>query len=172
MDMEEKRDYIKGRSKWSRKTDSDQKKSKLRMADRKRKYDTRIVNFHKKRTEDLRNNSSFDEIESAESSNDTDGTEDEFPDSMDYPSDNEESIVLDPEKLISHDIEAEAELPNKYMKEQRKARLQTPASQMPQREKCFYKKLRDQKICMKIKEMGESGKWSVDELKMLYPDYF
>ena len=54
--------------KWSRKTDSDQrKKSKLRMADRKRKYDTRIVNFHTKSTEDLRNNSSFDEIESAES---------------------------------------------------------------------------------------------------------
>ena len=53
-------------------------KSKLRMADRKRKYDTRIVNFRKQSTEDLRN----------------------------Y----EEAIVLDPEKHISHDMEAEAEL--------------------------------------------------------------
>ena len=41
---------------------------------------------------------------------------DEYPDWMDYPSDNEEAIVLDPEKLISHDVEAEAELLNKYMK--------------------------------------------------------
>lgn len=41
---------------------------------------------------------------------------DEYPDWMDYPSDNEEAIVLDPEKLISHDMEAEAELLNKYMK--------------------------------------------------------
>ena len=86
------------------------------MADRKRKYDTKIVNFHTKSTEDLSNNSSFNEIESAESSNDTDEVVDEYPDWMDYPSDNEEAIVLDPEKLISHDVEAEAELLNKYMK--------------------------------------------------------
>ena len=95
------------------------------MADKKRKYDTRIVNFHTKSTEDLRNNSSFDEIESAESSNDTDQEEDEYPDWMD----NKEAIVLDPEKLISHDMETEAELLNKYMKEQRKERLETPSSQ-------------------------------------------
>ena len=49
---------------------------------------------------------------------------------MDYSSDNEEAIVL------SHDMEAEAELLIKYMKEQRKARLQMPASQLPKREKC------------------------------------
>ena len=36
--------------------------------------------------------------------------DDEYPDWMDFPSDNEEAIVLDPEKLISHDMEAEAEL--------------------------------------------------------------
>ena len=33
---------------------------------------------------------------------------DEYPDWMDYPSDNEETIVLDPAKLISHDMKAEA----------------------------------------------------------------
>lgn len=168
MNIEEKRDYMKERTKWSRKTDSDQEKRKQRMSDRKRKYNKRIVKFHTKRTADLRNESSVDE--SDDSSNDTD--EDEFPDWMDYPSDNEETIVLDPEKLNSHDMKAEAVLLNKYMKEQRKERLKTPASPMPQREKCFYEKLRDQNISQKIKEMAESGLWSIDELKVLYPDYF
>ena len=81
---------MKERSKWSRKTDSDQKKKKQRISDRKRKYKTRIVKFHTKRTEDLRNESSDDE--SDDRSNDTDA--DEFQDWMDYPSDNEEKRLL------------------------------------------------------------------------------
>ena len=50
MNIEGGKDYMKKRSKWSRKTDSDQKKRKQRMSDRKRKYNTRIVKFHTKST--------------------------------------------------------------------------------------------------------------------------
>jgi hypothetical protein len=118
-----KSDYIRKKSQWSRKTDSDEKKSKKRMSNRKRKYDTRTVGFHTKRTADLRNESSSDEIESDEiesdeSSNYTD--EDDFPYWMDYPSDKEEANVVDPEKLISHDMKAEAALLDKHSKAQRK----------------------------------------------------
>jgi hypothetical protein len=169
MNIEEKRDYIRKRSKWSRETDSDEKKRKQKMSNRKRKYDTRIVGFHTKRTEDLRTESSFDEHESDESSNTTD--EDDFPYWMDYPSDNEELTVVDPEKLIPHDMKAEAALLDKHRKEQIKERLQKPASPLPGRKKCLYEELREENIRQKIKAMGESGLWSADELKVLYPDF-
>ena len=82
-----------------------------------------------KNTQDFGNTTSSDELEGVESSNYSDEVDDEFPEWMDYPSDKENEIVLDHEKLTSHNMQAEAELHNKYMKEQRKARLQTPASQ-------------------------------------------
>jgi hypothetical protein len=86
---------------------------------------------------------------------------------MDYPTDKEEETVfVDGNNLIPDDSEAESNILKQLMKEQK------PAPLLPERRKCEYELLREQVIEQRIKEMGESGLWSTDELKEFYPEFF